>query len=93
MVREASRLGIWRIVSGEVDSDEFVEQTASDDTNGIPFVRRRWFVEDDQLIVSDGKTFAFTNRWGRGTEPALQALIAEFPRRDVSYERADGASM
>jgi hypothetical protein len=53
-----------RVLIG-VDATEFESRAAlKAASNGSAFNAKRWFCGDDELIHSNGKTYAFSNRWG-----------------------------
>jgi len=78
---------IWYAVDGAADADEFsrlAQERA--EKNGLSYSPNRWFNEDDDLIIFDGKTYAFSNQWG-GTNwhKAMNALKEAFPQFQISY--------
>ncbi|MET0105010.1 MAG: hypothetical protein ABW072_07675 [Sedimenticola sp.] len=82
--------GLWRIVSGEVDSEEFaVEATAAAENGGLAFDPRRWFYADEQLISDSGSTYALTKMWGERTEEGMTLLVDKFGQRGVSFSKSD----
>jgi hypothetical protein len=50
--------------------------------------RRRYFVGDDELIVTENGTYAFTNQWGNRTLQAIDLLKEAFPDTAISYEKS-----
>lgn len=50
----------------------------------------RYFCGDDELIHSDGKTFAVSNWWGKRTAEAIQNIIERFPEKGVQCEKHPG---
>ncbi|MCG7988389.1 MAG: hypothetical protein ABW157_19825 [Candidatus Thiodiazotropha sp. LLP2] len=82
--------GLWRIVEGEVSSDEFKEEAIRAANNGgFAFDPGRWFCSDDELIFSGNKTFAFTKMWGVRTEEGLRDLLEAFSGNDISFASID----
>jgi hypothetical protein len=80
---------LWRSVEGEVESDEFVERaTASAVDTGLNYDSKRWFDDEDELISSEGWTWALTKMWGPRTEAAMHALIEAFPAHDIEVQRS-----
>ncbi|MFC1536856.1 hypothetical protein ACFL48_03450 [Pseudomonadota bacterium] len=78
--------GLWRIVDGEVNSDEFKENALIAASEGGPaFDPGRWYYNDDELIHSHGKAYAFTKMWGERTEEGMRDLLEKFPGHDVSF--------
>ena len=81
---------IWRHADGDLDADELftaLEQQADD--GGPAFDPRRWFVDNDLLIQSDGKTWAFTKMWGTKTEEIMQRWLSEHPNSGITVQRSD----
>jgi hypothetical protein len=81
---------LWRSVEGEVSSEEFSHQAiASAQTTGLNYDPRRWFHDEEELIVSEGRTWALTKMWGPRTESAMHSLLEAFPGHDVEVQRSD----
>jgi hypothetical protein len=79
----------WREAPGELDSEEFTEAATEAARAGGPvFDPRRWWVEDDELIVSAGTTYAFTKMWGLNTEEAIKSMLKAFPHLEISVRRS-----
>jgi hypothetical protein len=54
---------------------------------------KRFFTGDDQLIHANGKTYAVSTQWSKGTMEAVMAgLLAKFDRFEVSYTVSDPLS-
>lgn len=79
------RSNLWRWLDGERDPDDFATNLQSSQGAGSA-EPRRWFLEDGELIVFDGKTYAFTNQWGGRAVEAMQALIDGFPEVEMSMQ-------
>jgi hypothetical protein len=76
---------IFFIVDGECSSEEFLKRAVEKmGTQGRAFDPGRFFCADDQLIVQDGKTYAFTKMWGIRWKQALKVLGDYYP--DVNIE-------
>lgn len=82
---------IWRDVDGEVDVDTFVECVARwAKEKDKPFGPRRWFCKEGELLVFQGRTYAFSNQWGgEGWRKAMDRLIAACPEHGISYEPSE----
>ncbi len=80
---------MWRHAPGELDSEEFIEAASAAARAGGPaFELRRWWVEDDELIVSSETTYAFTKMWGLLTEEAIEGILNAFPNLKISVRRS-----
>ena len=78
--------GLWRSVDGKVNSEVFRENALKAVKEGGPaFDARRWFCNDEELIYSNDKTYAFTKMWGTRTEEAMVDLINKFPDHDIEF--------
>lgn len=73
---------LWFWVDGTLDAGEFLERAKEGPRE---FDDARWFYEDGQLIHAEGKTWAFKNQWGPSTTRMLEALVAAFSSKGLSY--------
>lgn len=81
---------MFRTADGELSGDQFVNQLTTIAANGgKSFDGRRNFCADGELIVHNGKTYAFTNQWGQDTLKAMEQLIQAFSNEPVSYRESD----
>lgn len=80
--------GLWRSVDGEMNATEFAKR-ASDDKAFDPV---RWFCDNDRLIRSGGRTYAFSSQWGAPYwNNAMTQLKQAFPEFDIRYSPTRGA--
>jgi len=85
------RLAVLRGVPGNLDAEGFLTAVAADgQASGRAFKPDRYFCGDD-LIRSNGYTYALTNQWGAGTVAAVESLLAAFPNHGVSCEPEQAA--
>ncbi|PLX62870.1 hypothetical protein [Sedimenticola selenatireducens] len=78
--------GLWLVVEGKVDSQTFRQRAAEAAESGGPaFEERRWFLNDDELIHAEGKTYALTKMWGVRTEEAMHELLDRFSGNDITF--------
>ena len=80
------RKTIFLSVDGTLDADSFVR--AAETQHGVSD-SRRWFVEDDQLLRANGKTYALTSQWGKRTGEAAKKLMAKFSPADIELDVAE----
>ncbi len=82
---------LWRSVDGVADAEDFaVKATNAAEGGGKAFDKRRWYCSnDDDLIVSGGKTYVFSNQWGHRTDEAMELLIAKYPDVGLQVEPFD----
>ncbi|KYG76005.1 hypothetical protein AWW68_09255 [Roseivirga spongicola] len=46
----------------------------------------RWFNGDDQLLIFDGKTYAFSNQHGKGTGKMVSNIFSKYPELNATIE-------
>lgn len=77
---------MFRSAPGVVDSAEFIRLQAVEAANGgRTFEERRFYCDDGELLQHVGRTYAFTNQWGLGTDEAMKLLIRAFPGEDITF--------
>jgi hypothetical protein len=83
------RSTMFRSVEGDVGPDEFIRLAGEKaKKEGKTFDPRRYFVGEGELIVCEGRTYAFTNQWGPRTPDAMDLLIGAYPDASVGYEKS-----
>jgi hypothetical protein len=76
-------------VPGELDGDAFRKAASEMKTStGSTYDFRRFYVEDDNLLFSEDKTWALSNQWSINFLPQLDQLIAKYPQCNLSYKTA-----
>lgn len=88
-IEDAAGKRLFEVVDGSIDGAgfqvELVKRRPKD-----PIAAKRFFVRDDQLFHSDGKTYALTNQWSKTSmEALLAALTARFGDHGFSLQAAD----
>jgi len=76
---------LWKSVDGNVCSKDFCAKAESIGN----FDPIRYFLEDDELIHSGGKTYALTNQWGGRTREVIKALLAKYPDKGIGVEESN----
>lgn len=72
------------VVSGEVFRSELARKRGGD-----PKALRRYYCRDDQLLFSDGRTYAISNQWGKATmEATMTAFVQRYGSLGLSYDVA-----
>jgi hypothetical protein len=80
---------MMRCVAGNVDSAEFAKQLLTQlESEGNKPETGRYFIADDELIHSPGKTCAVTKMWGTQTTKAIDELLERFPDHGISYSES-----
>lgn len=74
----------WLIVDGEHTNETLKSATRNDNSSSANL--RRFFTDDEFLIVRGCKTFAVSKNWGDETLAEVDRLIEEFDLSHVSYE-------
>ena len=76
----------WVSVEGQLDEKEFINAATEAMDIGKTFDSTRYFTTDEELIILDGKTYAFANQWGTGTAEAVDAVIGLVGASDIRYD-------
>lgn len=75
----------FRSFEGSLSSAEFIqnllEERAKND--GRSFNPEHYFCKSDELIRSQGRTYALHNQWGDSFKPVIQHLMAAFPDHNI----------
>jgi len=50
----------------------------------------RWFNADDELLVHNEKTYAFSNQHGKGTRELVSNIFEKFPELNATLEKNEG---
>lgn len=80
---------LWRSVAGKVDNEAFCRKLLEESQNGPSFEPRRWYCEDDELMYSNGRTYAFSNQWGgEKWHNAMMQFKKSFPEFEISFTPA-----
>jgi len=69
-------------------NEEFATEYAS--KNQRKYDSRRWFSDDNQLLIHEGKTYVFSNQHGKATGDLVMNIIAEYPDLNLKLEVNDG---
>jgi hypothetical protein len=68
------------VVDGALSGKDFLTAAEAKKTSdGYVFDRRRYFLEDDQLLHLEGKTCAMSNQWGIGSLPLIDKIASILP--------------
>ena len=82
---------MMRVVEGDLDSVEFEKKLAEQlVSEGNKPETRRYFINEDELIHANEKTYAVTKMWGTRTAEAINLLIERFPDHHLSYSENSG---
>jgi hypothetical protein len=78
---------LFRSFDGRLDSESF-EKALGDQLVNEGKKRQPWryFIEADELIYSNGKTYAFHRMWGSQTEKALDLITRHFKDKHVEFK-------
>jgi hypothetical protein len=74
-------------VPGRLSGDEFRETAAKMKTStGAAYDFNRFYVDDEDIFNSEGKTWALSNQWSINFLPHLDQLIAKYPQAQIAYK-------
>ena len=78
---------VWYSVDSMVDAPEFERQAVEKTASGGPrFRRSSWFCEDGELVRADGKTYAFSKKWGGPNwHRAMEVLKEKYPQLRIDF--------
>jgi len=78
---------------GQLDSESFIKAVQENrEKEGRTFDHGRYFCGEDELIFSNGKTFAFIKMWGASTGETINLLIKSFPDKSIHFEKENESS-
>ena len=73
-------------MDGELDATAFEKTLALQlKEQGNKPDTRRYFIDNDELIRANGKTYAVTKMWGLNTTNAIDELLKHFNGHNISY--------
>jgi len=79
----------WAIVEGNHDSESFLrEAQRARSSEGSDSEIGRFYTDDDQLFVSDGRTYALTKMWGSASIENVDRIISISALKDVNFQPA-----
>jgi hypothetical protein len=70
---------VFRSVNGVVAGDDFTRLAIADGA----FDPTRFFLESEEVIHHNGRTYAVSSQWGNRTYTAIKNLIAAYPDKQV----------
>ena len=83
------RRNMMRTVEGILNSVEFEKKLAEQFVSeGNKPQTRRYFIEDNQLIHANKKTYAVTKMWGTRTTEAIDLLLEKISDYQISYSES-----
>jgi hypothetical protein len=76
-------------VDGDLSASEFRDRITTMKTpRGAAYDLRRYWLNDNDVFFSDGRTWALSNQWSLPDIPTLQDLVDRFPQAGISYSVA-----
>ena len=79
--------GSWLVVAGHQDEDGVLNMKR--DEGSSKSEAARFFIKDDELLRSGGKTYAVTKMWGEQTLTVVDRIVRQFDMDDVAYEAVE----
>lgn len=74
--------------------DKLCETKGEFEAEEIKNVRRydpsRWFNSDNELLKSEGKTYAFSNQHGKGTHEFVNSIFEKYPQLKGEIKKKEG---
>lgn len=65
----------WLVAEGELDSEDFFAAMAEQrSAHGSEIRTKKYFCEEGELFRMNGKTYALSNQWGKGTQAHVERL-------------------
>jgi len=74
---------------GELDSEQFITELMANDKGGAVALSKRYFCDAGELFVHNGRTYAFTNQWGRRTLDAVESFSKACPEMGLVLEAVE----
>lgn len=81
---------LFKWFDGKLDAEAF-EKALGDQMEAAGKKRQAWryFIADDELIYSNGKTYAFHRMWGNRTAEAMGILTSHFKDRRIAFSASE----
>lgn len=81
---------LFRSFDGKLGAEDF-ERALGDlmETDGKKRQPWRYFIADDELIYSNGRTYAFHRMWGNRTAEAMEILASRFQDRRIAFNASE----
>ncbi len=77
---------VFVVLDGHLSHEDFISTATKQYlASKKVFEERRWFCDENELIYSENKTYAFSNQWGIQWAQAMNILIDAFPEAQISY--------
>ena len=81
---------MFRSADGTLDATGFAQRMREEEeSGGKRFEERRFYCADNELIHAEGRTYAFTNQWGRYTAMSINDLIQAFPDDRITCTKSE----
>ncbi|MDH5634090.1 MAG: hypothetical protein OEZ10_14045 [Gammaproteobacteria bacterium] len=81
------RNDVFCVFDGQLDNPSFVDAlTKHMHSKGKQVRLKRYFIEDDELIYANGKTYAFNKLWSTRTNEAMDILISTYSDKKILYD-------
>ena len=83
------RNSLFTILDGELDENGVYEKLMETDTGGKIAKPRRFYSKEGQFFHVDGKTYLFSNQWGRRALEAMNNIKDAFPELEIKIQAQD----
>lgn len=88
-----TRARFYKVAGQQAGESDFLKAAEHSESlnDGRSFDPVRWFTSDDELLRSEGDTYAFSNQWGQWTEHCMKRLVEKYGGLGIHFSWADGA--
>lgn len=83
------RNSLFVVFDGELDEETVYEKIMETDSGGKIAKPRRFYSKEGQLFYVDGKTYVFTNQWGKRGLEAAYNIRDTFPELRIKIQPQD----
>ena len=81
--------GLFISFEGELDEDAVYEKIMETDSGGKIAKPRRYYSKDGEFYHVEGKTYVFSNQWGRRALEAMNNIKEAFPELGIKIQPQD----
>ena len=79
----------FKILEGELSSEEVVATIMEEDTGGTVAKARRYFTDEGDFFCVDGKTLVLSNQWGMKQLPSIGQCKEAYPEMNISIKAVE----
>ena len=83
------RNSLFVVFDGKLDEDGVYEKIMETDSGGKISKPRRFYSKEGQFFHVEGKTYVFTNQWGKRGLEAMYSIRDTFPELEIKIQAQD----